>query len=260
MSFFGPISAPVLSEASTPIIRRALHRARVVGSFAFVQAIVQLVSFVSGILMIRYLDQREYAYFTIANTMQGTLNVLADIGISIGLVSIGGRVWHDRHRFGQLVNTALGLRRRLGLFATLAVAPILYFMLVKNGASASYTALLIVVVLLGLAVQLSIGVLSVVPRLRSDIGRIQTIDLTGAVARLIGLIVLMYLFLNGAVALAIGSATLLLQYWMLRSYVNGVIDPKAAENAEDRVAMKSFIRSQAANAIFFVYKGRSPFS
>jgi O-antigen/teichoic acid export membrane protein len=256
MSFFGPISPPVLSEASTPVIRRALHRARVVGSFAFVQTIVQLVSFVSGILMIRYLDQREYAYFTIANTMQGTLNVLADIGISIGLVSIGGRVWQDRHRFGQLVNTALGLRRRLGLLATLAVVPILYFMLAKNGASVSYTALLIVVVLLGLAVQLSIGVLSVVPRLRSDIGRIQTIDLTGAVARLIGLIVLMYLFFNGAVALAIGSATLLLQYWMLRSYVNGVIDPKANENAEDRVAMKSFIRSQAANAIFFCLQGQ----
>ena len=256
MSFFGPISPPVLSEASTPVIRRALHRARVVGSFAFVQGIVQLVSFVSGILMIRYLDQREYAYFTIANTMQGTLNVLADIGISIGLVSIGGRVWQDRHRFGQLVNTALGLRRRLGLFATLAVVPILYFMLAKNGASVSYTALLIVVVLLGLAVQLSIGVLSVVPRLRSDIGRIRTIDLTGAVARLIGLIVLMYLFLNGAVALAIGSATLLLQYWMLRSYVNGVIDPKAPENAEDRVAMKGFIRSQAANAIFFCLQGQ----
>jgi O-antigen/teichoic acid export membrane protein len=256
MTFFGPTSPPVLSEASTPLIRRALHRARIVGNFAFVQAIVQLISFASGILMIRSLDQREYAYFTIANTMQGTLNVLADIGISIGLVSIGGRVWHDRHRFGQLVNTALGLRRRLGLLAALAVVPILYFMLVKNGASVNYTALLIVIVVLGLAFQLSIGVLSVVPRLRSDIGRIQAIDLTGAVARLLGLALLMYLFLNGAVALAIGSATLLLQYAMLRSYVNGVIDPSAAENAEDRVAMKGFIRSQAANAIFFCLQGQ----
>ena len=256
MSFFGPISPPVLSEASTPIIRRALHRARVVGNFAVVQGIVQVISFLSGILMIRYLDQREYAYFTIANTMQGTLNVLADIGISIGLVSIGGRVWQDRHRFGQLVNTALGLRRRLSLLATLAVVPILYFLLVKNGASMNYTALLIVVVLVGLAVQLSIGVLSVVPRLRSDIGRIQTIDLTGAIARLVGLAGFMFLFLNGAVALAVGSATLLLQYWMLRSYVKGVIDPDAPENADDRVAMVGFIRSQAANAIFFCLQGQ----
>jgi O-antigen/teichoic acid export membrane protein len=251
MSFFGPISPPVLNEASTPIIRRALHRARIVGNFALVQSAVQVVGFVSGILLIRRLDQREYAYFTIANTMQGTLNLLADIGISIGLVSIGGRVWHDRHRFGQLVNTALGLRQKLGFVAVIVVVPILYYLLVKNGASTNYTALLIVAVLVGLVVQLSNGVLSVVPRLQSAIGKIQTIDLTGAVARLLAIVALMYLFLNGAVAIAIGSATLLLQYWMLRRYVAGVIDLNAPENAEDRTAMVGFIRSQAANAIFF---------
>jgi hypothetical protein len=60
------------------------------------------VGFASGILLIRGLEQTEYAYFTIANTMQGTINVLADMGVSIGLMSIGGRVWQDRHRFGQL--------------------------------------------------------------------------------------------------------------------------------------------------------------
>ena len=256
MSFFGPISSPVLDETSAPIVRRALHRARVVGSFAVVQAVVQVIGFLSGILLIRHLDQREYAYFTIANTMQGTLNVLADIGISIGLVSIGGRVWQDRHRFGQLVNTALGLRRKLGAVAIVLVTPIVYFMLAKNGASVGYTAILIAVLLFGLVVQLSIGVLSVVPRLRSDVGRIQTIDLTGALARFLALAGLMYLFLNGAVALAVGSATLLLQYWMLRRYVAGVVDLNAAENEEDRAAMRGFIRSQAANAVFFCLQGQ----
>jgi O-antigen/teichoic acid export membrane protein len=256
MSFFGPISPPVLNETSTPIIRRALHRARVVGNFAFVQGVVQIVSFLSGILVIRRLEQREYAYFTIANTMQGTLNVLADIGITIGLVSIGGRVWKERHRFGQLVNTALGLRRKLGFVAVVAVVPVLYYMLAKNGASAKYSGLLILVVLFGLAVQLSIGVLSVVPRLRSDIRLIQTIDLTGAVVRLLALLALVYLFLNGAVALAVGSAVLLLQYWMLRRYVAGVIDLNASENADDRTAMVGFIRNQAANAIFFCLQGQ----
>ena len=256
MSFFGPISPPVLNEAAAPIIRTALQRARVVGKFAFVQAVVQVIGFLSGILLIRYLDQREYAYFTIANTMQGTVNVLADIGISIGLVSIGGRVWNDRHRFGQLVNTALGLRRKLGILAVIGVVPILYFMLLKNGASVNYTAILILSVLAGLGVQLSIGVLSVVPRLRSDIGRIQTIDLTSAVARFVALVGLMYLFLNGAVALAVGAAALFLQYWMLRRYVSGVIDLNAPENAEDRAAMIGFIKSLAANAIFFCLQGQ----
>jgi O-antigen/teichoic acid export membrane protein len=256
MSFFGPISPPVLNEASAPVIRRALHRARVVGKFAVVQGIVQMVGFLSGILLIRHLDQREYAYFTIANTMQGTLNTLADIGISVGLVSIGGRVWQDRNRFGQLIKTASNLRRKLGAIAAIVITPILFFMLVKNGAPLPYTFVLIALVLAGLAVQLALGVLGVVPRLRSDIGRIQTIDFVGAAVRLVVLVALMYLFLNSAVAVAVGSATLFVQYWMLRRYAARVIDFDAPENEEDRRAMQRFIRHLAANAVFFCFQGQ----
>ena len=256
MSFFGPISPPVLNEASAPMIRRALQRARVVGNFASIQVVVQVVGFLSGILVVRHLDQREYAYFTIANTMQGTINVLADIGISIGLVSIGGRVWHDRHRFGELISTALRLRRRLGTAAIALITPVLYFMLIKNGASVPYTLLLIAMVIAGLLVQLSVGVLSVVPRLHSNTVKIQTIDFVGAVVRLGALAALMFVFLNAGAAIIVGSAVLLLQYWMLRRYVVQVVDLNAPENAEDRAAMIGFIKSQAANAVFFCLQGQ----
>lgn len=256
MSFFNPISPPLLEEGSAPIIRRAFRRARIIGNFAIVQAIVQMIGFLSGILLVRTLEQREYAYFTIANTMQGTINLLADIGISVGMVSIGGRVWQDRHRFGQLVSTALSMRRKLGAVAIIIVTPVLYFLLVKNGASFFYTAVLIVMVLAGLLIQLSLGVLDVVPRLRADIARIQSIDLTGAIARLLVLVTLMYFFLNAGVAVAVASATLLLQYAMLRKYVAGVIDLHAPENAEDRAAMAGFIRKLAANAVFYCLQGQ----
>src|SRR5947208_9441612 len=169
MSFFNPVLPPLMEEGSAPIIRRAFQRAKIVGNFAIVQAVVQIIGFLSGILLVRTLEQRDYACFTIANTMQGTINLLADIGISVGLVSIGGRVWHDRHRFGELINTGLAVRRRLGALAIVVVTPIMYFMLVKNGASNLYSAVLIAVVLAGLVIQLSIGVLRVVPRLRWDI-------------------------------------------------------------------------------------------
>jgi hypothetical protein len=256
MSFFGPISPPVLDETSTPIIRWALHRARAVGNFAFVQAVVQVVGFLSGIILIRHLDQRDYAYFTIANTMQGTINVLADIGISVGLVSIGGHVWHDRHRFGQLVNTARSLRYKLGAIAMLIVTPILYLMLVKNGASVGYAVVLIALVLAGAMIQLSLGVLAVVPRLRSDLGRIQIVDFAGAIVRLLVLGALLFLFLNAGVAVAVAVATLLLQYWLLRRDVARVIDFDAPQNENDRRAMQRFIRNLAANAVFFCFQGQ----
>jgi len=256
MSFFGPISPPILDESSTPIIRRAFHRARIVGNFALVQAGVQVIGFLSGILLVRWLSQREYAYFTIANTMQGTINLLADIGISVGLVSIGGRVWHDRHRFGELINSALAVRRRLGALAIIAVTPIMYSMLVKNGASTLYTAVLIAVVLAGLIIQLSIGVLSVVPRLRSDITRIQIIDVTGALVRLLLLVALLFVALNAGVAVAVATLVLLLQYAMLRHYVTGVVDLNAPENPEDRQEIIRLTRHLAANAVFYCLQGQ----
>jgi O-antigen/teichoic acid export membrane protein len=256
MSFFGPISPPILDESSTPIIRRAFHRARIVGNFAMVQAGVQVIGFLSGILLVRWLSQREYAYFTIANTMQGTINLLADIGISVGLVSIGGRIWHDRHRFGELINAALHVRRRLGALAIIAVTPIMYFMLVKNGASTLYTAVLIVVVLAGLVIQLSIGVLSVVPRLRSDIGRIQIIDITGAIVRFLLLLALLFISLNAGVAVAVATLVFLLQYAMLRHYVKGVVDLNAEENVEDRHEIVRLTKHLAANAVFYCLQGQ----
>jgi O-antigen/teichoic acid export membrane protein len=256
MSLFGPISRPLLNDATTPIIRRALQRARMVGNFASVQVLVQLVGFASGILLVRLLDQNEYAYFTIANTMQGTINVLADMGISIALISIGGRVWQDRHRFGQLITTANNFRRRLGAAAIVIVTPILYWMLTRNGASSIYAAVLIAAILLGLFAQFSLGVLGVVPRLRSDVSQIQKIDLTGALARLIVLVGCALLFLNAGVAVLVGSMAFLLQYWLLRRYAVGVIDLNATENADDRAAMIGFIKNQAANAVFFCLQGQ----
>lgn len=253
------ISSPPAQSPVTPTPAghgRALLFARRVGHFASVQVVVQLIGFATGILLVRRLEQHEYALFTIANTMQGTINVLADIGISIGLVSIGGRVWQDGHRFGELISTGLKLRRKLGAAAIVGVTPLLYYMLVRNGASILYTSILIVAVLGGLFVQLSLGVLDVVPRLRSDIRQIQKIDLTGALARLAVLGGLTLIFLNAGVAVVVGSGALLLQYLLLRRYAARVIDLHADENPEDRKAMVGFIRHQAANAIFFCLQGQ----
>jgi len=256
MSFFGPISPPALDESSTPLIRLALHRARVVGNFAFVQGVVQLIGFCSGILLVRWLDQREYAYFTIANTMQGTISLLADIGVSVGLVSIGGRVWQDRHRFGELINTGLSLRKRLGAIAIVAVTPVLASMLLKNGAPISYTALLIAIVLAGISVELSIGVLAVVPRLRSDISLIQRIDLTGAIVRLCLLLSLTFIFLNAGMAVAVATATLFLQYTLLRRYLGKVVDLGASQNAQDRREIIRLTKHLAPNAVFYCLQGQ----
>lgn len=256
MSFFAPVSTPVLAEGYAPVLRRAFDQARRIGNYAAVQAAVQILAFTAGILLVRWLPQREYAYFTIANAMQATLNLLADIGISVGLISIGGRVWHDRHRFGELIKTGLSVRRKLAGAAVILVAPILYAMLARNGASLFYTLFLIAIILVGFALQLSIDVFNVVPRLRSDISKLQTIDFIGVTVRLVLIVGFVSLYATAGLAVAIATATFFLQYLLLRSYAAKVVDLGADENAEDRREIVRLIRKLAANALFYCFQGQ----
>ncbi len=140
--------------------------------------------------------------------------------------------------------------------AIVVVTPILYWMLTRNGASPTYAAILIGAILIGLLIQFSLGILGVVPRLHSDLSRIQKIDLTGAIVRLIVLVGCAFLFLNAAVAVFVSAMAFLLQFWMLRRYAARMVDLDAPENAEDRTAMKGFIKNQAANAVFFCLQGQ----
>ncbi|HWY40829.1 MAG TPA: hypothetical protein VNX27_08540 [Chthoniobacterales bacterium] len=256
MSFFAPVSTPVLAEGYTPVLRRAFDHARRIGNYALVQVAVQLLAFTSGILVVRWLPQREYAYYTIANAMQATLNLLADVGISVGLISIGGRVWHGRHRFGELINTGLAVRRKLAAAAAIVVSPILYAMLARNGAPFTYSVLLIGIVLVGFVLQFSIDVFAVVPRLRSDIGKIQTIDITCATARLLLIVGLVYVFATAGLAIGIATAIFFLQYFLLRSYAAKVVDLNAEENAEDRQEILRLIKTLAASALFYCFQGQ----
>jgi len=258
MTFFVPVSTPALDEVSPPppFLQRAFGHARRIGNYALVQGAIQLIAFASGILLVRWLPQHEYAYFTIANAMQATLMLLADIGISTALVSIGGRVWQDGHRFGELVNTALSVRKKLAAGAVILVAPVLYAMLAKNGAPPLYTLLLIVLVLGAFSFQLAIDIFSVVPRLHSDIARIQRIDFACAIARLLLIVGLVYLFSTAGLAVAIAAATFLLQYFLLRSYASKVVNLNAGENPEDRREMVRLIRSLAANSLFYCFQGQ----
>ena len=251
----GPASSTVAGPVFAPLMRRAFHHARIIGNLAIVQAIVQVLGFLSGILIIRSLTQQEYAYFTIANTMQGTLNLLADIGISAGVISIGGRVWQERHRFGELINTGLQLRKRLALAACLVVTPILYLLLARNGASLTYRLILVALVVAGLLPQLAIGVLNVVPRLRSDIRRIQVIDFSAAALRLVGIVAFIWL-LSAATAIAIAMVTFFVQYLMLRHYAVSVVDLHASADTEDRQVLVRFVRKLAPNAVFYCVQGQ----
>src|SRR4051812_37057418 len=109
--------------------RRAADWTLRLANFALFQGLVQFCLALAGIIIVRTLPKGEYALFAIANSMQVACTQLADLGIGIGVRSIGGRVWQDRTRLGQLVNTSLGLRRQFALVAAAVCFPIMWWLL-----------------------------------------------------------------------------------------------------------------------------------
>jgi hypothetical protein len=133
---------------------------------------------------------------------------------------------------------------------------VLVWMLAGNGASKAYTAVIALTVLAAFHFQLLIGVLGVVPRLHSEISRIQKLDFLIAASRLLLLCAAYFIFLNAAAAVAVGVVGMAAQYFLLKRWAADNITMNAPASDEDRSAMVGIIKSQAPNAIFYCLQGQ----
>jgi O-antigen/teichoic acid export membrane protein len=240
----------------TEHLPKAVYWSKILAQFGSIQLIVQAVGLVSGILLVRFLSKTDYAYFTLANTMQATMALLADVGISSGLSAIGGRVWHDRFRFGQLINTALHLRRSLLVFSQLVILPMLLWLLWSNGASLWYAGALTAIVIAGLHFQVTNGVLAVIPRLHLQIGRVQKLDMFFALGRLGLLFSAYFVLLNALTAVLAAIISFAIQSYILRRWARQTVDVSAPVNNEDRKALWAIVRRQAPNDIYYCFQGQ----
>ena len=240
----------VISSDRYKFSSKFLYWFKLLSKFISVQLIVQILGFASGILIIRTLSKEEYAYFTISNSLQSSMNVLADSGISIALSGIGGKVWRDHYRFGQLINTAMSLRRYLAIIAMLVIAPILFWILNRSGASIGYTIVLVIGILIELYFYLQIGVLITILRLNMQINRIQDLALMGAGSRLI-LLGASFQYLSAGVSIFASMITSWLQSIVLTAWIKDSIDTKASINKNDQKEILKIVASQIPNSIFF---------
>ena len=229
---------------------------RTAGRFASVQVVLQFLNAVTGFLVVRHLAKADYALYTIINTMQGTMAVLADSGISVALSAVGGRVWQDRRRLGELVNTALRTRIRLAVVVGLLVSPLLAWMLWRNGAGPVYGAGLLAAVLVGLYFQLSVDVFIIVPRLHSQVERLQHNALLMSVLRLVLTAVFLSFFLNALLAAAIATVSAVFQNAQIARWARENAPADAPINPADQIEINRKIRHLLPNAVFYCLQGQ----
>jgi O-antigen/teichoic acid export membrane protein len=228
----------------------------VLARFTSAQLVIQVLGFLSGILIVQNLSKPDYAWFTIANTFAATIGMLADVGVSGAVTAIGGEVWQDKSRFGSLIRTALTFRRKLAIVSVTAVTPIFIWMLAKNQAPVATISVVVPAALAGFLMQLTAGVLGVVISLRQDIRRMQLLGLAPALLRLAILAPACLIFIDSRIAVITGAIGFALQVWILRRWVKNVIEWNAPESPDYRGRILSIVKRQAPNTIFQCVQGQ----
>jgi len=174
--------------------KKSLEWFKLIAMTGAAQATVQALGLISGILIVRLLPTKEYAFYTIANTMLGTMTLLADGGISAGVISQGGKVWNDRHKLGSVIVTGLELRKKFAIASLIVATPILLFLLKHNGASWLMCILIVLSLIPAFLAALSDSLLEVAPKLLQDIGNLQKNQISANIGRFFMLVIFLFLF------------------------------------------------------------------
>lgn len=182
LAIFKFLSGPSGTTPTKTEIKELVRSATVSG---IAQIIIQALSIVTAILIIRVLSASEYAWYTLANTMLATIVTIADGGMSAAVLSEGGKVWNHNQKLSAVMTTAISLRRNFAAAVLLVAFPILIFILNSHGASWPYSILLSVSLIPVFLSTLNGHILEIVPKLRQKIITLQKIQMHAAIAKLL---------------------------------------------------------------------------
>jgi O-antigen/teichoic acid export membrane protein len=173
---------------------RSINLIKLVSIVGSTEIILKGIGFVTGILIVRLLPIQEYALYTLANTMLGTLVIFTDSGISNGVMALSGRVWQDPKKLGVVLATGLDLRKKFALVTLVIATPIIMFLLLKNNASWLSAVLIILSLIPAFYAALSDSLLEITPKLHQDIASLQKNQLTVGFGRLVLTVLTIFIF------------------------------------------------------------------
>jgi O-antigen/teichoic acid export membrane protein len=184
---------------------RAVEWGKLISITGSAQIAIQALSLLSGILVIRLLPTKEYALYTLANTMLGTIAVIADGGIATGVMTIGGKVWQNEQQLGAVIATGLDLRKRFAAMVLLIAAPILLYLLHRHSQNWLLSALIVGSLIPAFFSALSGTLLEIAPRLHQDIKSLQKIEVGASVGRLLLMVATLFFFPFASIAILSGG-------------------------------------------------------
>jgi O-antigen/teichoic acid export membrane protein len=220
------------------------------------QIIVQAIGFASGILIIRLLPVQEYAFYTLANTMLGTMTVLADGGITTGVMAQGGKVWEDKEKMGIVLATGLDLRKKFAIGSLLVSVPILFYFLLHNGASWLTSILIALALIPAFYAALSDSLLEIIPKLNQTILPLQRNQVEVGIGRLLLSGLAMFVFPWAFVAVLAAGIPRIWGNFGLRKIVYSYASKDEQPDIEVKKAILDLVKRILPTSIYYCVSGQ----
>ena len=245
---------------------------------ASAQVVAQGLGALSGFLLVNTMSKTQLAYFTIAFSVQSVVNVLSETGVS-ALMAIGGKVWQDTFRMGQLMHTYLYIKRWMAVLTGLAAVPYLAWMLHKNGASAWLIAGILSILATEVSYYLVNTSYTFVYMINSQIRKLQYAQVVSPGVRLLGVGLACLFFTKIIAAGQPGSFTFfnthfsvnllvvpallaslistVFQHLYLKKTIGQFIDKQVTENnPDDSRHILRLVLTQFPNTLFYCIQGQ----
>jgi O-antigen/teichoic acid export membrane protein len=239
-----------------PKFANVLHWGKLISLTGLAQLIVQVVGFACGILIIRLLPIKEYALYTLVNTMLGTITVLADGGISNGVMAAGGKVWNDKFKLGAVLATGLDLRRKFAIGSLLFSLPILFYLLYHNGASLITSILITVSMIPAFFAALSDSLLEIVPKLHQRILPLQKNQMAVSIFRLLLSTLFLFVFPWAFVAILAAGIPRIWGNFKLKKIVYQLADENQQTDKLIQKDILALVKKTLPGAIYYCFSGQ----
>lgn len=248
--------SPLQRLKSNPKYTKFYELGKLVSLTGSAQIIIQFVGMVTGILIIRLLTTQEYAYYTIANTMLGTMTVLADGGVSIGVMNQGGKVWNDKRELGAVLSTGMALRRVFAVYSLLVSIPILTYLLWHQGAG-TWTILLIVLALIpAFFAAISDSLLEIFPKLNQDLKALQYNQVLVGVLRLVLSCISVFFLPFTFVAILASGLPRIYGNFKLKAIAYRFADKDIPHDEQRKAEMLKIVRGTLPGLIYYCLSGQ----
>lgn len=231
------------------ITRQRLTR---LASFASTQLAVQLIGFGSGILIVRYMEQAQYGYYTLALSMVGIAVVLSDLGLATAVMAIGGRFMGQRRVLGALVADAYAQHRRMTWLSFGVLLPCFVALLLRQQAAHWQVAALVVTVVATAVLSVRAGVALQMARLLGHVALQQKLDLGVNLVKLGLLMAATWVVLDATVASLVNLGVAAASFVVLTRHLDAHLDLPAHATRSHTPALRAHLWKQAPNSVYYV--------